>query len=195
MDQNIAPIIIYLGEFSDRYILTSEQHISERTISKIDEVANSMAEHGFYGFYQDIMDFKLKHLIGRLAQVKGMIGDGVDLQSITIEQLRKPVVIVLCLNGIATIVFVIEILVFKWLKWRNRKYLKFIMTQTFHFISFRFILSGRVQILPILPEHRSQPLPKDDLPSRRSRSAPFKMQNINRKHTKRISKKRHSNDF
>lgn len=47
----------------------------------------------------------------------------VNLEPITIEQLRKPIIIVLCLNGIAGILFIAEIVVFKWLEWRKRKQL------------------------------------------------------------------------
>lgn len=106
---------ISLGEILDRYKLTSDRYISERMIAKIDKVTNSMAEQGFYQFYHSISDFSQKWVFGKFDK------DEVDLQSITIEQLRRPIMIILLLNGIASILFVAEILIFKWLKWRNRE--------------------------------------------------------------------------
>lgn len=88
----------------------------------IDKVTSSMAEHGFYQFYHSFMDFKMKWIGQSFSRPTGRIRDEIDLESITIEQLRKPMIIVLYLNGMATIIFVAEFLVFKWLKWRNCKH-------------------------------------------------------------------------
>lgn len=83
-----------------------------------------MAEYGFYQFYQSFMEFHMDYegqAYERLSKVN-RDKDEIHLESITIEQLRKPIVIVLCLNGLATIMMVVEILIFNWLKWRNRKH-------------------------------------------------------------------------
>lgn len=118
LDINSKQHIYRLGEFYDRYVLTSDQYISERMIAKIDKVTNSMAEHGFYQFYQSWMEFERKFL----SRSAGIFDVEFELKPITIEQLRKPSIIVLCLNGLAVVIFVAEILVFKWLKSRNRKH-------------------------------------------------------------------------
>lgn len=76
-----------------------------------------MAEHGFYQFFESYFEF-LEH---RFANVIMKMDDSDDLQTITIEQMKKPIVIFLCLNGLAAIIFIAEILIFRWLKWRNRK--------------------------------------------------------------------------
>lgn len=90
-------------------------------VTKIDKITNSIAEYGFYQCYDSYMEIKLKHL----AHIVGLtiIKDEFDIESITINKLRKPIIIVLCLNGIATIAFVVEIFIFKWLEWRNCKHL------------------------------------------------------------------------
>lgn len=100
----------------------SDQFISERMIAKIDKVTSSMSEHGFYQFYDSYMQFILNSMLQKYAQTAGAIKGEMDLQSITIEQLRKLIVIVLCLNGIAALLFVVEILAYKWLRWRNCKH-------------------------------------------------------------------------
>lgn len=112
-----------LGEFYDRYFLTSNWYISERMIAKIDEVTDSMAEHGFYQFYHSIMEFKQKYIGQKFSRAIGTNENEInDLRPIIIEQLRKPIIIALGLNAIAVIIFVAEILVFKWLQWRDCKH-------------------------------------------------------------------------
>ena len=80
-----------------------------------------MAEHGFYQFYHSILEFEMKETAGTVYLDMGIDKDEIDLEPITIEQMKKPIIIFLCLNGIAVILLIIEILVFKWLKWRNCK--------------------------------------------------------------------------
>lgn len=111
-----------LGEILDRYILTSDQRISERTITKMAKVIKTMTEYGFYQFYHSLSVFERKWLIGRAYVNIGIDKNEINLESITIEQMNKPIMIALCLNVAATIVFIAEILVFKWLKWRNCKF-------------------------------------------------------------------------
>lgn len=77
-----------------------------------------MAEHGFYQFYHSLLDFQRNN---NSYFIRSIIRNDDDLQLITIKQMRKPIIIFLYLNGIATIIFVAEILIYKWLKWRNCK--------------------------------------------------------------------------
>lgn len=78
-----------------------------------------MAEHGFYQFYETFLDFKMNYKTLEIERILGISKAESDLKSIVIEQLRKPIVIMLCLNGIATIIFFAEIFVHQWLKRRN----------------------------------------------------------------------------
>lgn len=80
-----------------------------------------MAKHGFFQFYQSLLEFQQKWRMAKYGLTSRKENYEVDLEPITIEQLRKPIIIVLCLNAVAIAVLVAEILVFKWLKWRNCK--------------------------------------------------------------------------
>lgn len=88
-------------------------------IMKIAKVTNSMAE--FYQFYHSLLEFKLKRFIEKFNRLMRINRDKIDLEPIVIEQFEKPIISFLYLNGIAAIVFIAEILVFKWLNWRNCK--------------------------------------------------------------------------
>ena len=90
-------------------------------ISKIDKVTNSMFEYGFNEFFQSFHEYKRKWLIGRVYLKIGVDKDEIDLEPITFEQMKKPMLIFLSLNAIALFIFFAEILIFRWLKWRNRK--------------------------------------------------------------------------
>lgn len=91
-------------------------------VSKIDKVSNSMAEYGFYQFYQSLSELQTKQLASKLYGPSGVDNeDNNHLQPITMEQLKKPITIILCLNGIATILVVAEVLLLKWMKLRDCK--------------------------------------------------------------------------
>ena len=83
-----------------------------------------MIEHGFHQFYHSIIDFQKNGIIENLYHLMGVDKDEIDLEPITIEQFKKPIIIFLALNGIAVILLLAEIFVFKWLKWRNCKHNK-----------------------------------------------------------------------
>lgn len=91
-------------------------------IKKIVKVVNRMTEHGFYQFYQSFSRFKYKNIVEKVKQLTGNDEDEIELEPIMLEQLKKPIIIYACLNGIATIIFIVEILLFKWLKWRDSKH-------------------------------------------------------------------------
>lgn len=185
----------FLGEFPYRHLVTSNQCISERTINKIDKVSSSMAEHGFYQFYQSLVDFQQNWMVVEVGMITHKDNYEVNLEPITIEQLKKPIIIALCLNGIATILFVAEICVYKWLQWRNRKLLtdqaKCIVVYTSDPIVL-FYFAGRVQILPLVeirPKPRPRPKPAE-ISLKRYHTARLKMKN-----TKKHSKHRRSAIF
>ena len=99
-------------------------------IDKIDRVTTSMVEHGFVQFYQSYLIYKehrafaMNFLLFEVTMNKRK-NDGDELQSISVEQFKTPMIILLFLNGIATIILVAEILVSKWLKWRSCTYHKY----------------------------------------------------------------------
>lgn len=82
-------------------------------LAKIEKVTNSMAEYGFHEYCQSISEFTLNWYAKDIERSMENSNVDNDLQPITIEQLQKPIIIVLSLNGIATITFFAEVILFK----------------------------------------------------------------------------------
>lgn len=116
--------IIWIN-FSDalpsRYMLYSERFIDERTIQRVDRIASSMSENGLYQFYNSFAEFSYKSYI---SHNNPQSNDG-EIPPITMQQFKRMMLFILCLNGSATVVFLAEILIFMWMDWRNRMYIKF----------------------------------------------------------------------
>lgn len=87
-------------------------------IDEIDKVSNSMSEYGFHKFYESKFTFDW-HTKNINQSTENVMEDIIDLQPITIEQLRKPIIIAMSLNGIGLILLVVEVLLFRWKKWRS----------------------------------------------------------------------------
>lgn len=85
-------------------------------------MTSEMAEYGFYQFYHSALAFKWMGRFENLNRFFGFIGNEIYLEPITMEQLKKPIIIFSCLNGFALLIFIAEILLSKWLKWRCCKY-------------------------------------------------------------------------
>ena len=116
-----------LGEINGQRKFYSNSIISQRMIDKIDRVTMSMVEHGFVHFYQSYLIYKEQRAYAKEFFMFDIIlnktkNDSNEFQSISVEQFKTPMIILLFLNGIATIIFVAEILVSKWLKWRSCTY-------------------------------------------------------------------------
>lgn len=110
---------VFLGEFLDRFFLTSFSIIPQQMIDQIDHIAMSMVEHGFDKFYYSVAEAYMKRVTNEY-EISFLLEEEDDqLQSIAIEQIWPVIYIVLSLNGIATIIFVAEILHYKWKNWRN----------------------------------------------------------------------------
>lgn len=109
----------FLGEIIDRNLVTSDEFIPQRMVKKIEQVTLSMVEYGFGKFYDSISDFNRQLYVSFRRGYKEKDDD--LLLPITIEQIWPVIIIVLSLNGIATIIFVAEILYYKWRNWRNCK--------------------------------------------------------------------------
>lgn len=85
-------------------------------LKKINEATSSMMEYGFHQFYTSIATFKQK-LVDRVF----LDQDDDDLYALTMAQLSRPLVFLLLLCGLASIVFVAEIINFKWRNLRNQR--------------------------------------------------------------------------
>lgn len=84
-------------------------------MENIDEATNLMIESGLHQFYTSFTDFKRK-LTERHDVIKPD-EDGDDVQAMTLEQLRRPMILTLCLCGVAAVILIVEILVVKWIQW------------------------------------------------------------------------------
>lgn len=94
--------------------MQSDHYVPERMLNKIDKMTNSMMENGMNQFYLSFTTFQRK-LFGR-AFVKP---DEDDSQALSMSQLKRPMIVLLGLLGVAVIVFVAEKVMSKW---RNRRY-------------------------------------------------------------------------
>lgn len=71
---------------------------------------------GLHEFYSSFCDFKQKLIERTLLKDKSD-----DYRALAMDQLIRPVIALLCLCGAATIIFIAEILLFKWKRFRNRR--------------------------------------------------------------------------
>lgn len=72
--------------------------------------------NGLHKFYTSLADFNQK-LIGRVYSN----GDEDELKALTMEQLRKPMILIICLWGVATTIFLIEMILFKWNNFKRKR--------------------------------------------------------------------------
>lgn len=104
-----------LGSTHAQFFLESDHHVPERIIKRLDHATSSMVENGLHKFYLSLAIFKQK-LIDRayLEQIDD------DSQALTIEQLKRPMIVLFYLWGTATIIFICEMTIFKWILCNRR---------------------------------------------------------------------------
>lgn len=85
----------------------------------IDRTTISISENGMYEFGEGLR--KVAHLKGAQRLI-GDTSEDDDLHSMFFEQIKRVMLFTLSLYGVATIVFIGEIIVFRWKKWRHRKH-------------------------------------------------------------------------
>lgn len=93
--------------------MESSHYVSERSLNKINKETSSIMANGLHQFYASYCDFKQK-LIER-AYLKQ---NDDDFQALTAQQLVRPLIFLCCLCGVATFIFIGEIVAFQW-KHRN----------------------------------------------------------------------------
>lgn len=105
-------------------MLHSERFISGRTMKKMDRISNSMAENGLYQFYNSYTAFQKTHY--KDSAFQNVIIDAYnqveDITPLTFQHFKRVVVFILFLHAVAFVIFLAEILIFSWKKWRDRKY-------------------------------------------------------------------------
>lgn len=92
-----------------QYYLESGQYVPDRLMEKIDKTKSSMMENGLYQFYLDFAAYRQK-LNRRIPTNQ----EDDDLQALTMEQLERPLVRILCIWSVAMIIFILEFIKMKW---------------------------------------------------------------------------------
>lgn len=77
-----------------------------------------MMQSGLYRFYTSLADYDRKIIEEEYLAANKDDEDEDDLQALTIEQLKRPLMLLLSLCGIVMVIFIGEILVFKWNNWQ-----------------------------------------------------------------------------
>lgn len=95
--------------------LQSEYYVPERILEEINEATSSMMASGLHQFYTSLATFK-----NNLVERAYSIVDDDCTEALTMEQLKRPLILLFCLWGVALIVFIGESIVSKW-KLRNQK--------------------------------------------------------------------------
>lgn len=80
---------------------------------------NSMVESGLQKFFISMADFILTSELQRTLKQDHVVADDdvIDLVALKFKQLKRPIMVILCLLGAATLLLIAEIIVFKWNNW------------------------------------------------------------------------------
>lgn len=115
-------LFVILGEIPDPYYLVSEYYVPDRLMKRINNVTISMIESGLDKFFKSYTAF-----VQMMFRAKYVEDDVDALQPLTLQQLKRPMLFIVSLYGVATIVFMLEksieiitIIWIKWKIWRNR---------------------------------------------------------------------------
>lgn len=75
-----------------------------------------MMQSGLHRFYTSLADYDRK--LSREEYLSAKKDDEDDLQALTMEQFKRPLMLLLSLCAIVVVIFIGEILVFKWNNWQ-----------------------------------------------------------------------------
>lgn len=104
------------------FYLGSDHHVTEQQLRKIDRATSSMMSSGLYEFYTSYAEFKRRIMkpwcVGPCPRHTHDSDDD-DLQVLTMEQLRRPMMLIFGLWALAAVIFVIEYIISKVNNWRS----------------------------------------------------------------------------
>lgn len=98
-----------LGFVSSQFYLQSEHYVPDRMLKKIDRATGSMMENGLHEFYTSLASFKMKLILRIYSMVEHE-----DFRALSVEQLKRPLILLFCLSAAAMIIFIAEIIISKW---------------------------------------------------------------------------------
>lgn len=107
-DSKILIHFIVQGAVVAQYFIQSDHYVPESTKMKIDQTTSSMMEYGFHRFYLSFAAYKEK-LSDRLRPSS----DDDDFRPLTIEQLKRPLVVILYIMMMSAVIFVAEVVISK----------------------------------------------------------------------------------
>lgn len=102
-----------VGSIISPFFLESDHYIADRTMKMIDKTTSSMMENGLFKFYTSLASFKQK-FIERNSQHEN------DFQALSMNELKRPMKLLLGLCAFATFIFLFEFAISKWRNWRNQ---------------------------------------------------------------------------
>lgn len=98
------------------YSIAGYKYISQRTINKIDKMTSFLMESGLDRYYRSFADFLFK-LYSRNIYNEAKN----DVQPITIQFMRGPLILYFYMLGFASIIFMIEFIPYHFIKLRSRR--------------------------------------------------------------------------
>lgn len=96
--------------------MTGYQQFPKRMIDKIETTRSAIRESGFQHFYESFASFLSGFYGGSFSSL-----DEDDLQALTVEQLMNALLLCLMLFVLAFILLLIEIIIYKFNIWKNRR--------------------------------------------------------------------------
>lgn len=108
-------IAIFVGSIQSAYYLRSDHYVPDRIKEKFDKVVSSMMENGLSGFYESTGRFITKYRLKRFFK-----SEDNDVRALTLEELIGSLMFCACLLGIALVFFVIDIIAFNFMLWRQK---------------------------------------------------------------------------
>lgn len=112
-----------VGEVRQPFYLATDSYVPDRLTNKINRITSSIMENGLYHYYEK----KQKDLVTKWSYtLKVLTGNNEDedydkLVPMSLEQMKRVMLFILCTYGFATIIFFAEIFIFWWNKRLNRK--------------------------------------------------------------------------
>lgn len=102
------------GTINSPFYLETFRHVPDRQLKKINKVTSTMMTNGLYQFYTSFAEFK-QHFMFQEWSCQAI--DDVDFHAFTLNQLRRPMLVIFGLWALATICFIVEHIVYKIMYW------------------------------------------------------------------------------